>query len=121
MFEIEKELEINGAHHLNLPYDSPCNNIHGHLWKVKIYCRAKDSVVDENKGMVVDFSIIKRLVHGELDHKNLNEIQIDKSFPSDNPTAENLARWICNKVPYCYKVDLWETPKNKATYIKKII
>jgi len=121
MFEIEKDIEINGAHHLNLPYNSPCNKIHGHSWKVKIYCRGEDSIIDENRGMLIDFSIIKRMVHGVLDHQNFNELSGEELFPFDNPTAENLARWICHKVPHCYRVDLWETPTNKATYIKDII
>ena len=60
--------------------------------------------------MVVDFTEIKRIVHGTLDHQNLNAI-----LPF-NPTAENIAYWICNQVPHCYKVDVQETSGNIATY-----
>ena len=33
-----------------------------------------------------------------------------------NPTAENLARWICGEIPHCYKVTVKETEDNTATY-----
>ena len=35
-----------------------------------------------------------------------------------NPTAENLARWIVDTVPNCYRADVWESRDNKASYIK---
>ena len=65
--------------------------------------------LDED-GMVVDFTEVKRLVHGVLDHQDLNAI-----LPF-NPTAENIARWICDRVPHCYKVDVQESTGNVATY-----
>jgi 6-pyruvoyltetrahydropterin/6-carboxytetrahydropterin synthase len=34
-----------------------------------------------------------------------------------NPTAENLARWIVETVPNCYRADVWESRDNKASYI----
>ena len=35
-----------------------------------------------------------------------------------NPTAENLARWICDRVPGCYKVMFQESEGNVAVYVK---
>ena len=61
-------------------------------------------------GMVVDFSDIKRRVSDRLDHQVVNDIL------GCNPTAENMARWCCEQVPNCYRVDVQETQGNVATY-----
>lgn len=60
--------------------------------------------------MVVDFTHIKRLIADRLDHANLNEI-----LPC-NPTAENIARWICEQIPQAYRVDVVESQNNEASY-----
>lgn len=67
--------------------------------------------IDEN-GMVVDFTHIKQAVEKQLDHNNLNDI-----LPF-NPTAENIACWICNQVPHCFKVEVKESEGNTAIYEK---
>ena len=90
-------MEIAGAHNLKLPYESKCSNIHGHNWIVTVYC--KSECLNE-VGMVCDFTHIKKQIHDQLDHKYLNDI-VDF-----NPTAENIAKWICDNVPNCYKVDV---------------
>lgn len=107
MYRIKKTLEISAAHKLNTDYPTKCNNLHGHNWKVTIYCQSKE--LDCN-GMVIDFSHVKKLVKDKLDHQNLNEI-----LPF-NPTAENMAKWICEQVPKCYKVTVQESENNVAEY-----
>lgn len=102
-------MEIAGCHHLTLPYESKCRNVHGHNWIVTVHCKAKELNAE---GMVVDFKEIKDKIHGYLDHGNFNEL-----LPF-NPTAENIARWICEQVKYCYRVDIEESRNNKVTYIK---
>ena len=109
MYTVIKRLEISAAHSLSLTYESKCSNLHGHNWIVTVYCRAKE--LDEN-GMVTDFSHIKQNIQGRLDHKNLNEV-----LPF-NPTAENIARWICEQIPACYKVEVQESEGNMAIYEK---
>ena len=109
MYTVIKRLEISAAHSLSLTYESKCSNLHGHNWIVTVYCRAKE--LDEN-GMVTDFSHIKQNIQGQLDHKNLNEV-----LPF-NPTAENIARWICEQIPACYKVEVQESEGNTAIYEK---
>lgn len=107
MYYLEKTFCISASHSLKLNYDSPCQNRHGHNWKITVYCRAASLNGD---GMVIDFTEIKRVVHGELDHQHINDVVIF------NPTAENLARWVVEHIPTCYKARVEETEGNSATY-----
>lgn len=102
-------MEISAAHRLNLSYQSKCQNLHGHNWHVTIYCKAEELNQD---GMVCDFTHIKKAIHEKLDHQYLNDI-----LPF-NPTAENMARWMCEQIPTCYKVSVQESDGNIATYEK---
>ena len=97
MYYVCKRLEISAAHSLMLSYESKCEDLHGHNWIVKIYCKSETLNQD---GMVTDFTLIKRDIEKALDHKNLNEV-----LPM-NPTAENIARWICDRTPNAYKVEV---------------
>ena len=111
-YEVSKRMEIAGCHHLNLPYESKCKNWHGHNWIVVVTVGANDLVND----MVIDFTHIKKCIHDKLDHGNLNEIF------DFNPSAENIARWICEEVntmragATCTKVTIQESEGNIATY-----
>lgn len=109
MYIVKKTMEIAGCHRLDLPYDSPCKRLHGHNWKITVHCRAKEL---NEQGMVVDFKQIKETVHDYLDHGDFNAL-----LPF-NPTAENIARWVCERVPRCFRVDVEESTANIATYIK---
>ena len=110
MYEVKKRIEISAAHYLTLDYESPCTNLHGHNWIIDVYLRSE--TLDKN-GMVMDFSHIKKAVKDRLDHKVINDV-VDF-----NPTAENLAKYICDSLaPQCYRVDVWESTDNMASYIK---
>ena len=90
-----------------LSYESKCEELHGHNWIVKIFCRSEKLNPD---GMVTDFTLIKKKIAGALDHKNLNEVF------DFNPTAENIAKWICDNVQNAYRVEVWESEMNMAAY-----
>ena len=107
MYYVTKQIEVAMAHKLNLNYASKCSNIHGHNAVITVYCKSR--TLNEN-GMVVDFSHVKQIVKDLLDHKFVNEM-VDF-----NPTAENLARWICEHVEHCYKVAFQESENNVAVY-----
>lgn len=107
MYTVTKRIEVSGAHFLNLPYDSKCKNLHGHNWIILVTCRSEQL---NECGMVVDFVKIKEIV-SRLDHADINKILGDM-----NPTAENIARWLCDKIPFCVRVEVQESEGNVATY-----
>ena len=114
MWYVSKRMEIAGCHHLSLPYESKCSNLHGHNWIVTVYCKS-DKLND--CGMVVDFALVKAAIHNYLDHGNINEL-----IPDVNPTAENIAEWICDRATklcdhgWCYKVEVQESEGNVAVF-----
>lgn len=109
MYTVIKRMEISAAHSLSLSYPSKCEYLHGHNWIITVHCRSKELNTD---GMVIDFTHIKQVVKDQLDHRNLNEV-----LPF-NPTAENIARWLCDQLPTCYKVEVQESEGNTAIYEK---
>ena len=109
MYTVIKTIEVSGSHRLNLSYRSKCENLHGHNWKITVYCRSKELNRD---GMVVDFSHLKDIIKERLDHRYINDI-VDF-----NPTAENIARWIADQIPTCFKVEVQESENNTAVYEK---
>lgn len=109
MYYVKKRLEISGAHNLKLDYESKCSNLHGHNWIIEIYMKSR--TLDRN-GMVMDFTHIKKGISDKLDHKYINEV-----LPGINPTAENIAKWICDELgEKCYQVDVQESGGNVASY-----
>lgn len=93
--EIYKEFTFEAAHRLpNVPPDHKCARLHGHSYHVTIRVTGD---VDPATGMVSDFADIKaafKPIRDEyLDHYYLNDIE-----GLENPTSENLARWIWEKL-----------------------
>ena len=99
-------------------------NYHGHNYELVVSVTGE---VDPETGFVMDLKVLKKLIKLEieetLDHKNLN-IEIPE-FKTTNPTAENIAIYIWNKLrPHIAKhlkigVKLYETPRNYVTYLGK--
>lgn len=115
MYRVSKRMEIAGSHKLELNYESKCQNLHGHNWIVTVFVEAQE--LDEN-GMVIDFTHIKKEIHDVLDHNHINDV-VDF-----NPTAENMCKWIADKVNLmrkganCSKVTVQESEGNIATWEK---
>jgi 6-pyruvoyltetrahydropterin/6-carboxytetrahydropterin synthase len=88
--EIYRKFTIEAAHRLpNLPEGHKCRRLHGHSFRVEVRVSGP---VGEESGWVMDFADVKRAfapLHDALDHRYLNEVE-----GLENPTSENLARWI---------------------------
>src|SRR5262249_29723683 len=90
LMEIFKEFSFEAAHHLpNVPEGHKCRRLHGHSFRCEIHVRGP---IDGRLGWVADFADLKEAfapLHQRLDHNYLNEVD-----GLENPTSENLARWI---------------------------
>lgn len=94
MYELTVKATFSAAHSLR-DYDGPCSNVHGHNWVVEVVVCGERL---RPNGMLVDFNDIKKAASGvlsRLDHTNLNEVS---PFDEINPTSENLARWLYERV-----------------------
>jgi 6-pyruvoyltetrahydropterin/6-carboxytetrahydropterin synthase len=92
--EIYKEFSIEAAHRLpHVPEGHKCSRLHGHSFQVAIHVSGP---VEPQQGWVMDFADIKsafKPILEQLDHHYLNDIP-----GLENPTSENLARWIWQKL-----------------------
>jgi 6-pyruvoyltetrahydropterin/6-carboxytetrahydropterin synthase len=107
--EIFKEFTIEAAHWLpNVPAEHKCRRMHGHSFRIQVYV---EGPVDETLGWVMDFADIKaafQTIEDTIDHRCLNDVA-----GLENPTSENLARWIWERLspalPAISKVIVCET------------
>lgn len=92
--DIFKEFTFEAAHRLpNVPPGHKCARLHGHSFHAEIHVRGG---VDPKLGWVMDFADIKSAFqpfYDQLDHHYLNEVE-----GLENPTSENLARWIWDRL-----------------------
>lgn len=106
---LSRSFTFEAAHRLpNVPSGHKCARLHGHSFKIELIC---EGPVDPKSGWLIDFAEFKAAfepLHEQLDHRFLNEIE-----GLENPTAENLARWIWNRVrsalPLLVQVNVAET------------
>ena len=114
--EIFKEFTFEAAHRLpNVPPEHKCARLHGHSFRVEVHVSGP---LDPHLGWVMDFADVKaafRPVHDRLDHRYLNEIE-----GLENPTSENLARWIWERLaptlPGLSKIVVRETCTSGCVY-----
>lgn len=88
--EIFKEFRLEAAHRLpNVPPGHKCARLHGHSFVVSVYV---SGTLDPHSGWVMDYADIAAAfapLHERLDHHYLNDV-----VGLENPTSEQLARWI---------------------------
>lgn len=131
MYRVTREIDFCYGHRL-LNYDGKCRHLHGHNGRAVI---AIESATLDSRGMVLDFSDIKRVVSRwideNLDHRMilrrddpvvpmLQEMGEPMYLIDENPTAETIARLIfeftqSQGFPIA-EARLWETPHCFATY-----
>ena len=120
MYEVSVSVHFSAAHRIG-EYSGKCERMHGHNWKVEVTVKASEL---NELGMVIDFRDLKKIVTGvldEVDHRVINDIE---PFTSLNPTAENLARWVHDKVlenlsghsVEGLRIRIWETDSSCASY-----
>ena len=117
MYELTVEAQFDSAHNLRR-YEGPCEALHGHTYRVQVSYAGKKL---DDMGMLADFRRLKDAlgqVTSYLDHRYLNELP---EFQQQNPTAENIARVIYEKVDEMIpggvtKTTVWETPTSSASY-----
>lgn len=92
--DIFKVFTLEAAHRLpNVPEGHKCARLHGHSFRVELHVSGD---VDAHTGWVMDFADLKAAfapLYAQLDHHYLNDID-----GLENPTSENLARWIWEKM-----------------------
>ena len=129
---VSRKAHFNAAHRLyrkdwtdemNDNVFGKCNNpnFHGHNYELIVSVTGK---IDVQTGFVIDMKILKNIIKEEvedaLDHKNLN-VEVPE-FRNLNPTAENIAVVIYNKIKpkinaeLSLEITLFETPRNFVTY-----
>ncbi len=130
--KVSRKAHFNAAHRLfrsdwsddkNNAVFGLCSNpnFHGHNYDLIVSVYGE---IDKETGFVIDMKILKDLIKSEIenafDHKNLN-VEVPE-FKNLNPTAENIAVVIFNKLrPHIAKdkeleVVLYETSRNFVTY-----
>lgn len=126
-------------------HKSKCFNIHGHTYKVIIGVEGKviETKGTSDEGMVIDFGdlkeILNKVVYEPLDHGFMISVDDEHAeyfrwlyevhkmniiFVTFIPTAENIAKWIFNKLKPLIDnkqlkliyVTVWETLNSSATY-----
>lgn len=114
--DIFKKITFEAAHRLpNCPPDHKCGRLHGHSFTVELHVTGP---VDPRTGWVMDFGDIKRAfapLYDQLDHRHLNDLP-----GLENPTSENIARWIWQRLkpalPLLARVVVHETCTAGASY-----
>ncbi len=114
--DIFKIFTLEAAHRLpNVPPGHKCARLHGHSFRIELHVSGP---ADPHFGWVLDFADLKaafKPYYEQLDHHYLNDIP-----GLDNPTSENLARWIWSKLkpelPLLSEVVVHETCASGCRY-----
>lgn len=120
VFEIYVKTHFSAAHRLR-GYPGDCARVHGHNWIIEVFvqCRKLNEI-----GIGIDFRDVReatKRVLSTMDHQDLNELP---AFSTENPTSENIARYVYKELSKCIagdrvrvsKVKVSETPGSGALY-----
>ena len=120
MFKLIVKKEFSSAHILH-GHPGNCKRMHGHNWLVEAEVEGDNT---NEIGMVIDFKDIKnnlKEIISMLDHQFLNDLE---PFINENPTAENISKYIYKELSNnintdtikVSKIKLWETNNSAVTY-----
>lgn len=113
---LTRDFTFEAAHLLpRAPDGHKCRRLHGHSFRVEFTVEGE---VDPDTGWFLDYGIMKEQVEPirvQLDHRYLNEVA-----GLGNPTSENLARWIWERLkpglPFLVRVTVHETCEARCEY-----
>ena len=125
MFKLIVKKEFSSAHILH-GHPGNCKRMHGHNWLVEAEVEGDNT---NEIGMVIDFKDIKnnlKEIISSLDHQFLNDLE---PFINENPTAENISKYIYKELSNnintdnikVSKIKLWETSNSAVTYTLSLI
>ena len=114
--DISKTFRIEAAHRLpQVAAGHKCARLHGHSFAIEVHVSGP---LDPRFGWVMDFADLKSAfapLYEQLDHTYLNDIP-----GLDNPTSENLARWIwvhlAPRLPLLSRIVVHETCTSACSY-----
>jgi 6-pyruvoyltetrahydropterin/6-carboxytetrahydropterin synthase len=120
LYRVSKQLWFCAAHQVRLS-ETECEALHGHNYRVLVHAEAREL---DRTSYVIDFARLKRAALEaceRFDHQNINEVP---PFVERNPTAEELARYLCEELGQrlddgrvrISKVEVFETDNNRAEY-----
>ncbi len=110
------EFRFEAAHLLpRVPAGHKCARLHGHSFKIEV---AISGLVNEETGWFIDYGVLHdawKPIHDQLDHNYLNDVP-----GLDNPTSENLARWLWEhlhpSMPSVTRITVFETCDARCEY-----
>lgn len=119
MITVTKRFVFDSAHKLP-DYEGKCHRLHGHTYHLDVTVLGDVEKSGPNKGMVIDFSVLKDIVNrcviDKYDHGYLNDF-------FENPTAEVMVNKIAEDIEFylpktcsLYSVKLWETETSYAEW-----
>jgi len=114
--ELRKTFQFEAAHLLpRLPESHKCRRLHGHSFQAEVVVAGE---VDPELGWLMDYADLSRAfkpLWEQLDHRYLNEVP-----GLENPTSENIARWIWDRLkpglPWLTEVHVAETCTARCVY-----
>jgi len=94
MWELHVTGSFSAAHHL-CGYGEPCEQVHGHNWKVvaTVRCARLDDI-----GLGIDFKLLRARLHEVLERLDHRDLNATPPFDEINPSAENIARWVFERL-----------------------
>ena len=121
MYEVTIIKSFSAAH-LLAQIGGKCEELHGHNFRVEVTLAAPDL---NESGLLIDFRIVKKwlnVILDQMDHKHLNELPC---FAGINPSAENIAKYICAQMEPKAKewhvriarIKVWESENAAVTYM----